>query len=466
MGRFSKRTTTQTTNLAGGKAFSMNKEMELIHAVLTTFLNDKFYETGADRLTRIQALIRANSPEFVARLAVVARTEFHLRSVSHVLLGELAKVHRGDSLVMRAIVKCAERPDDLIELAAYVGMPMPKQVKRGIRHALPKFSRYQLAKYRGEGKSVSLVDIFNLSHPNPKFASDEQKAAWKDLMAGKLASFDTWEVDISKNPSKEAWEKLIVENKMGYMAMLRNLNNFVKYGVDPEKVVAKLTDPEAVKKSKQLPFRFYTAYKNVTGARIYSDAIARAMDIAVDNVPKFEGKTLIAVDSSGSMTSGDDNDNAIVKAAIFAATLMKANINADVILYDTGVKEFPGTSLAPVVDIADRIIHAAMGGGTETSLVFEYALKVNRAYDRIIILSDNESWHEGYGGVQERYNAYKRATNSDPFIYAVDIQGYGTKDVEGSKVFHLTGWSDRLLDFMAQAERGDSLVKYIKGIEL
>lgn len=444
----------------------MNKEMELIHAVLTTFLNDKFYESGADRMTRIQALIRANDPIFVAHLAVVARTEFHLRSVSHLLLGELAKVHRGDNLVMRAIVKCAERPDDLVELAAYVGMPIPKQVKRGIRHALPKFSRYQLAKYRGEGKSVSLIDVFNLCHPNPKFASDEQKAAWKDLMAGKLVSFDTWEVDISKNPSKEAWERLIAENKMGYMALLRNLNNFVKYKVDPEKVVAKLTDPEAVKKSKQLPFRFYTAYKNVTGARIYSDAIARAMDMAVGNVPKFEGKTLIAVDSSGSMTSGDDNDNAIVKAAIFAATLMKANINADVILYDTGVKEFPGTSLAPVVDIADRIIHAAMGGGTETSLVFEYALKVNRAYDRIIILSDNESWHEGYGGVQERYNAYKRATSSDPFIYAVDIQGYGTKDVEGSKVFHLTGWSDRLLDFMAQAERGDSLVKYIKGIEL
>ena len=107
-----------------------------------------------------------------------------------------------------------------------------------------------------------------------------------------------------------------------------------------------------------------------------------------------------------------------------------------------------------------------MGGGTQTSLVFYYAASKGIKYDRFIILSDNESWSEGFGGVQDKYNAYKKDTGTDPFVYAIDIQGYGTKDVEGSKVFHLTGWSDRLLDFVKQAEKGDSLIKYIKSIEL
>jgi len=461
MSRFSTKDSNKTTNLAGGEAFSMNKEMELVHAVLTTFLDDKYYESKEDRISRIQTLIQINDPLFVAKLAVVARTEFYLRSVTHVLIGQLAKNHRGDDLVKRTIELCAIRPDDLIELCAYLDTPLPKQVKRGIRHALLKFNRYQLAKYRGEGKSWSLVDIFNVCRPNPKFANDEQKQAWKDLMVGKLTSFDTWEVDISKNPSKESWEALIDENKMGYMALLRNLNNFIKYKVSEDRVIAQLTNPEGVKKSKQLPFRFYTAYKNVVGNRRYSDAISIAMDLAVANVPALSGRTLIAVDTSGSM-SGDP----IEKAAIFAATLLKANMSADVILYGTSIKEFVGTSRSPVVDIADRIIKDAMGGGTQTSLVFSYASKKQIAYDRFIILSDSESWAEGYGGVQEAYVAYKKQTQTDPSIFAVDIQGHGTKDVESPRVFHLTGWSDRLLDFIGQAEKGETLIKYIKSIEL
>lgn len=461
MSRFSVRTSNKTDNLAGGEAFLMDKEMELVHAVLTTFLNDKYYESAEDRITRIQSLIKANNPEFVAKLAVMARTEFNMRSVTHLLVGELAKIHRGDDLIKRTIEKTAIRVDDLIEICAYIDKKIPKQVKRGIRHALLKFNRYQLAKYRGEGKSWSLIDVFNMCRPNPKFANDEQKQAWKDLMTGKLTSFDTWEVEISKHPSKEAWESLINENKMGYMALLRNLNNFIKYNVSEEKVIERLTSEELVKKSKQLPFRFYTAYKNVVGNRKYSDAISIAMDIAVGNAPKMEGRTLIAVDSSGSM-SGDP----IEKASIFAATLMKSNMNADVILYDTSVKEFTGTSRAPVVDIADRIVQSAMGGGTQTSLVLAYAFQKKILYDRFIIISDNESWSEGYGGVQEVYKEYKNQTKTDPFVYAVDIQGYGTKDISSPKVFNLTGWSDRLLDFMREAEKGQSIVQYIKSIEL
>lgn len=464
MSRFNTTRSTKTVNKAGGESFVMSGEMELVHAVMTTFLNDKYYESGADRINRIRTLIKSNKPEFVAKLAVIARTEYHLRSVSHLLLGELAKAHKGDDLVKRALERAIVRPDDMLEICALVGKPLPKQVKRGIRHALLKFDRYQLAKYRGEGKDWSLVDVFNVCHPNPKFADREQKKAWKDLMTGKLISVDTWESELTKNPSRETWEKLINEGKLGYMAMLRNLNNFVKYGVPEDKVISFLTNRENVKRSKQLPFRFYTAYQNVKGNRKYSDAIAIAMDLAVDNAPSFDGNTLIAVDTSGSMTSGEDN--AITKAAIFAATLLKKNIGADVVLYDTSIKEFRSTSLSPVVVLAEKIIGDAMGGGTETGLVFDYAIGKGKKYDRIIILSDNESWNEGYGGVQERYNNYKRALGVDPFVYAVDIQGYGTKDISSKKVFNLTGWSDRLLDFIKVAEQGNSIIDYIKSVKL
>jgi len=445
----------------------MNPHLELVHAVLSSFLKDEYYESGDARATRISTLatqVATKEPLFVAQLAKVARSEYHLRSVTSVLLGTLAKTHRGDDLTKRAIVASTERVDDLTELAAFVGTPMPKQVKRGIRNAILKFSRHQLAKYKGEGKAMSLVDLFNLVHPKVQHASTQQAEAWKDLMEGNLKSTDTWESEVSAGKTEEeraaAFSNLILEGKMGYMAMLRNLNNLIKYKVSDEVIdaaVARLTSPEEVAKSKQLPFRFYTAFQNVKGNRKLSDAITDAMELSVANVPSFDGKMLIAVDTSGSM-SGDP----IQKAAVFAATMIKAN-DADVILYDTQTRELAVSGRSTVIDLAQKIIDNAMGGGTATSMVFKTAKK---AYDRIVILSDNESWSD-YGGVQESYEAYKQKHTSDPYVYAIDIQGYGTTDLQKSpKVFHLTGWSERMLDFMAAAEQGENILDHIRSVEV
>lgn len=454
-----------TINRAGGVAFKMGSEQELVHAVLTTFLEDKFYESGNERLKRIQKLVAECKPKFVANLAVISRLEFNLRSVSHVLLGELSKVHSGDSIVKDAIIAASIRPDDVLEIASYVGNPMPKQVKRGIRNAILKYNRYQLAKYRGEGKEISMIDLFNLTHPKAQHATKEQKEAWKDLMEGNLVSFDTWETEISNaKDDKERikiWENLILDNKIGYMALLRNLNNLDKYKVSikaQSHAIARLTDTVEIKNSKQLPYRFYTAYQHVTGNRSYSDAISEAMDIALENVPELSGKTLIALDTSGSM-SGDP----IQKGSLFAATLAKANKNADVILYDTDVKELVVSSRTPIIDTAENIIRNSLGRGTNTGAVFEYATQNKKVYNRFIIISDNQSWA---GVAQEEYKIYNKVMNVSPFVYAIDIQGHGTKDLTGGNVFYLTGLSDRLLDFIGQAEKGESLTDYVRNYEI
>lgn len=459
MGKFSKKSTPiKTINKAGGFAYKMDVKSELVHAVLTTFLEDKFYETGDERLERIKDLVSKNKPEFVANLAVIARKEFNMRSVSTALLGELSKVHKGDSLVKDAIIAATTRVDDLTELLAYVGSPVPKSVKRGIRNALFKFNRYQLAKYKGEGNEVSLVDMFNIVHPKAQFADKEQKKAWKDLMTGKLKSFDTWETELSASkPSerKKIWTNLIKEDKLGYMATLRNLNNLIKEGVSEKTldlVVKKLTDPEEVAKSKQLPFRFTTAYENVKGNRKLLGAISDAMDLSVENTPEFNGKTLIAIDGSGSM-GGDP----IRKASIFGATLFKSHSKSDIILYDVQAKELAVSDRLPVIDIAGKIENAIESGGTNTAVVFHYAFNEKKKYDRIIIISDNESWA---GNAQEAYKTYREAIG-DPFVYAIDIQGHGTQDLKSDKVKYMTGWASRMLDFMQQHEKGDSLIKYV-----
>jgi hypothetical protein len=450
MSRFNVKESNKTENLAGGKSFSKDAKSELVFAVLTTFLEDKFYESGDERIERIKNLIPQVGADFACKLAIVARQEFNMRSVSHLLIGEISKIYKG--VVKDIIPKIAVRPDDLIEICAYLGKPLPNQVKKGVALSLNNFSEYQLGKYRKEGSKWSLVDLFNLTHPKGN------KHA-KKLIDGVLKADDTWEQEVSKVADARTWENLISEDKMGYMAILRNLNNLVKYDVSDktiEKVCNILTDQEQVKKSRQLPFRFYTAYTNVTGNIKLSDAISEAMDISVGNLDELKGKTLIAVDSSGSMSG-----KPIEIASIFAGALIKKT-DCEVVLYDTSLKEFAPSTRTPVVDIADRIQKEAMGGGTQTSLVFEYAEKGQ--WDRIFILSDNESWNEF--SVQKSYNQFKRITGSDPFIYAIDIEGYGTHDISGGKVTHLTGWSDKLLQFINIKEKGVDIVKWIENLPL
>lgn len=129
-------------------------------------------------------------------------------------------------------------------------------------------------------------------------------------LAGDLKSAGmTWEDSQSLfgqtgQSKKDVWEAQIPS--MGYMALLRNLRNFDIAGVSDEvaeKVAARLSDPEQVKRSRQLPYRFYSAYKSVRSDR-WSWALSKALNVAVSNIPAFAGRTLVLVDMSPSMYPG------------------------------------------------------------------------------------------------------------------------------------------------------------------
>lgn len=61
-------------------------------------------------------------------------------------------------------------------------------------------------------------------------------------------------------------------------------------------------------------------------------ALSDAVDTSLQNVPKFEGRTLIALDGSGSMQG-----RPIKVGSLFAATLAKAN-GAEVLLFSDDAK--------------------------------------------------------------------------------------------------------------------------------
>jgi len=459
-----------TTNLAGGQAFKMDDETRLYTRVLTTLVSeDKYYKKGDDHDKAITVNLKKVDPVFVAGLAVYARKVFNLRSIPVMLLAELANVYRGTNLVGKAIETVIQRPDEMTELLAYrlnkYGRTIPQQIKKGLARTFTKFDEYQLAKYNRSG-DVKLKDVLFMVHPKPK--DKEQDELWKRLINGEMKIPDTWETKISgKGSTKENWEEILKSGNMGIMAVLRNLRNFVEKKVDLKPAIKLLTDKEIIHKSKQFPFRFFNAYmalEEINAPAEILDAVTDAMEYSVDNVPKLEGKTLVAVDDSGSMSSRlSDRGTAEYRhiAALLGAIYHKKNP------YGTTIGKYSNDWELVTLNSRDSVLSNmrklfGRGGTTNTYKVFDWVGRQKEQFDRIILLSDMQSWDDGYswyGGENNVEESYIESKHRG-YVYSIDLAGYGTSDIDtkNPKVIKLAGWNEKVFNYIQKNEEDKSKV--------
>jgi 60 kDa SS-A/Ro ribonucleoprotein len=468
MGRFNEKTVVKnkTINLAGAEAYSQSSELEVISMLLTSFATDQFYQSAQQTFDRLKNLISNSDKRFVANAIVYARTQFGMRSISHVAASELAKYISGEPWAKSFYAAVVYRPDDMCEILAYHYANNGKTtnaMKKGFAAAFDKFDGYQLAKYRMEGKSVSLVDAVNIVHPIP---TEKNQLALSQLVKGELVSTDTWESKLSAvgsdgNLKKEVWESLINERKIGYFALLRNMRNIIQQAPGiVTKACELLVDENLIRKSLVLPFRFTTAYEEIEKmasapkVREVIVALNKAVDISMGNVPKLPGNTLVALDVSGSMR-GKPADI----GSLFAATLVKSN-NCDLITFDTHGRYINYNPLDSTITIRKSIPFS--GGGTNFDAIF---LTAREKYDRIIILSDMQSWVTGKVP-RVTYNAYKAKYDTNPLIYSFDLQGYGSLQFPENRVYTLAGFSEKIFDIMALLEQDvNALINKIKNFD-
>lgn len=486
----------EVTNFMGKKAYKQSPKEELIFAVLTTFVEKSYYESKDERITRIRELVAKVAKKdaaFVAKLAIYARTQFHMRSVFPVLVGELAKIHKGDATVRKAIAKGVTRVDDITELVAYLGVDnLSTRVKKGINQALNKFDSYQFAKYQGKDKEVSLVDVVNLTHP--KANNPKTRAALKGLVEGTLKNTDTWEAKKSAGGSTaEVFTELLDDGKLGYMALLRNLRNIAQSGDAAliQKAADEIRDERAVMQSKQLPFRFLSAYealegmaatpvkglqfeKSVDAVELLKSAVQDALTVSIRNIPLLSGKTVILSDNSGSM-HGDMGGGSAVSANSQKTTANIANLFAA--LYwmradNTYVGLFGDTLKAPKMNRTKGVLEnykevarvgGTVGGGTERGIfeAFQILIKTRDMVDRIVIFSDCQvgtgcAWYDNQGNRGDNFNKLMTQylqINPDCKIYSVNLKGYANEMTpQNAQIMKLTGWSDKIFDIMERNE--------------
>lgn len=448
---------TATTNLAGGDAYTETSKLELAGIVLTSFLKDQFYRSADQTTERIVDLITKDT-FFAAKAAVYARHKMGMRSVSHLIASEIGDQVKGEQWTRRFFEKVVRRPDDVMEILAchkfrHPMSPLPNSMKKGLGAALSLFDAYQLAKYKTESADITLVDAVNLVHP-------KHTAQLGALMKGTLKSPDTWEVlvtqagsDVSKK--SDTWRKLVESSKIGYFALLRNLRNIIQSAPDSlDKVCELLRNEKRIRQSLVLPFRFQTAIEALDALDAWQKkrvlaAISDAVDISLKNVPRFEGPTLIALDDSGSMMFG--NIPAAKIGALFAVVMLKAMPDADLMCFSSRARYIGMNSSDSTLTMADALKRRFTGGGTNFHAIFESA---QRAYDRVIILSDMQSWMAGIGGglLSRTFKAYKDRFECTPKVYSFDLAGYGTLQFPEPDVFCLAGFGDKTLDILAKLD--------------
>src|ERR1700741_5310956 len=327
---------------------------QLRRAVMACVLWESgFYEDGERIADRIKRLVPLCKGEDVAALAFNAREYQRLRHVPLLLVRELARHPDAAAReeVHSALFNVIQRADELCEFLAIYWLdgkeqPLSAQVKRGLAMAFNKFNAYQLGKYNRDG-AVKLRDVLFLCHAKPM--NEEQAAVWKQLVDGTLPAPDTWEVALSAGADKRAtFERLLSENKLGYLALLRNLRGMLEVGV-PD-VILRDALLNGAGSSKALPFRYVAAARH---APQLEPALDDAMQIALGSLAKMSGKTAVLVDVSGSMDAkiSSKSDLSRLDAACALAVLLRGICpETRVFTFSNAVVEVPARHGMALID--------------------------------------------------------------------------------------------------------------------
>jgi 60 kDa SS-A/Ro ribonucleoprotein len=419
-------------------ARSVSTELQLRRSVLACLLwETQFYEDGVEIAGRIAELVPKVAAEKVAALAVEAREQMKLRHAPLLLVREMArhKTHRAP--VADTLARVIQRADELAEFVAIYWkdgrVPLSGQVKKGLAAAFPKFDEYALAKYDRSGP-IKLRDVLFLCHAKPR--NDTQAGVWKKLIWGRLTTPDTWEVALSSGgergaDKREAWQRLLSENKLGALALLRNLRNMREAGVEESLVLSALRSMNAV---RVLPFRFLAAARY---APQWEEALEQAMLKCVAEQEKLAGKTIVLVDISGSMTAPLSRRSEMLRTdAAYGLAVLLREIGEKVGVYSFSdeLVEVParsGFALRDAIDASQRHNGTQLGKAVE-------GLNRKEKYDRLIVITDEQA-HDTVPGPKGKG-------------YVINVASY-KNGVGYGKWTHIDGWSESVVEYIRTLEQ-------------
>lgn len=369
----------------GARAKAISPEKSLRRSLMACLLwEDQFYEDGEYIAERIKRLAKEVTPDVVKSMAIEARTQMNLRHAPLLLLVALAEQGALTADLVHRVINRADEMGELISIWWKDGKrPIPAQMKKGIASAFEKFNRYQLAKYQAKKKALSLRDVMFLTHPKP--SNKEREIIYGQIAGNILAPPDTWEVGLSAGDDKrQTFERLINDNKLGALALLRNLRNMQEAQVNPAIIQRALA---SMNTSRVLPFRFIAAARYTPSfERDLENALFRACEGLV-----LEKNITLLVDVSGSMNrklSSRSDMNRIDAACGLAMILREISSYVRVFTFSNSLVEVPSRR---GFALRDAIVHSQNHGGTNLGGALRTLFAKVPSRGLLIVITDEQS---------------------------------------------------------------------------
>jgi len=248
-----------------------------------------------------------------------------------------------------------------------------------------------------------------------------------------------------------AWSAVIPS--MGYMAALRNLRNFDEAGVPDEvadTVARRLANPVQVARSRQFPYRFLSAYRAAPSLR-WGHALEKALAAATANIPVLPGRTLVLVDTSGSMqgpVSGNSRVRHVDVGALIGVALAFRGCAVDLIGFADGTFRHRvtrrGSMLRDIDSFTARIGEVGHGTRLTDALHATYS-----GHDRVIVVSDMQTFPSGRGTVGG-------AVPARVPLFGINTTGYAPAAINTATPnrYEVGGFSDKAFTMFALLSSG------------
>lgn len=422
-----------TYTYEGAKAVRTTPEQELSRAVMSCMLwEDSFYESGESIADRITNLVAKVSADKCNTLAQYARNEMKLRHAPLWIAVAMANLPEHKKYVASLLAEIIQRPAELTEALSLYWKggkcPVSAQFKKGLAKAFTKFSAYQLAKYDRQD-AIKLRDVLFICHAKPK--DEEQTQVWKQLIAGTLASPDTWEVELSASTNKlESWTRLLSEKKLGALALIRNLRNMEQAKVDRALVKSALLSADA---SKLMPHQLIASASHAPSFEPEIEKLFLQLSL-----PKLDGETALLIDISGSMNDKLSAKSEMIRFDAACGLAMVAREMFDdlrIFSFSSAVVECaPRRGFA----LRDSIKASQPMGGTQLGAAVEAVAKRIKTLKRLIVITDEQS----SDSVVAVFGSKNYMINVASYQHAV---GYGNW-------IRIDGFSENCLKFLRQSE--------------
>jgi 60 kDa SS-A/Ro ribonucleoprotein len=475
-------------NEAGGAAYALSPKHQLAQLAATGCLNNTFYAQAQDQLDAVLALAREVDPVFVAKTAVYARRAGHMKDMPALLAATLAV--RDVSLLAKVFPRVVDNGKmlrnfvQMLRSGAVGRKSLGTRPKKLVQQWLLEATEAQLLN-ASVGNTPSLADVVKMVHPKP---AEAWRAAWfawlidrpyaLEALPPVTQAFERFKRDRAQEVpdvpfqmltalelDTQAWAQ--IAQRGSWQMVRQNLNTFARHGVFAlpglaEAVAAKLRDPQAVAKARVLPYQLMAAY-TATGAEVphvVKEALQDAMELALANVPVFEGRVVVCPDVSGSMSSPVTGHRGsattavrcIDVAALVAAAVLRRNADARVLPFETKVVSLKLNPRDSVMTNAAKLA-AVGGGGTSCSAPLALLNREKAQADLVVLVSDNESWADPVRGrgtaTMQEWAAFKER-NPKARMVCIDIQPYATTQAqERDDVLNIGGFSDEVFKLLA-----------------